>query len=120
MTVRIAGYELECDVDENAGPQNVDLGMTVYHPESFSDEDILKIRDATLLEEVALDYNEQPVVVRRYNLIGWRAIEQVRFGLCFRWQTYRTTDIEQLRQDNEDLTQALLELAEIIGGGENG
>ena len=87
-----------------------------YSDYEMSDEELLSLRSAALLEELEVNYGKVGGVIATYNLVGWKAIEN-RNGLRVRWQTYRTTDLEALKQENEDLTQALLELAEIVGGG---
>ena len=81
--------------------------------DELSDEQISEIKNATLLQK--LDDRDQSVD-GEYRLIGWRFIENTNNGIRVSWQTYVVTDVEQLRQDNEDLTSAILELAAIIGG----
>ena len=75
------------------------------------------IKNAETLERLNMNYGEEIGVLATYHLIEWKKVEKVRYGIKFAWQTYSATDMEQLKQDNEDLTAALLELAAIVGGG---
>ena len=88
-------------------------------------EDVEEILDADSIG--VLDNNG--VLVGDYALIKWRRIELVDGGVQILWQTYVVgevntlkeriaaleSDNSSLRQENEDLTDALLELAEIVG-----
>ncbi len=112
--VRIAGLEIEASVVYNAGPSNADIEIKITG--GVDDETLNLLKNATELEDLEVDYGEIKGVRGTYQLFGWRKIENVRDGLRISWQTYRTTDIEQIKQDNEDLTQAVLELAQIVGG----
>lgn len=94
--------------------------LSVPSTVTLTDEEMLEIRDASLIEEIAVDYGEPGEAIASYNLVGWISVSKVWDGIHFMWQTYRSTDINQIKQDNEDLTQAVLELAAIIGGGANG
>lgn len=78
------------------------------------DEDITSVLNATEITEIANDTGETLGV---YSLVKWRGMEKSGMDLVVLWQTYVLDDINQVKQDNEDLTQALLELAEIVGGG---
>ena len=119
--VRIANRLLDCIVNYSAGEDGADIEIRVK--EELTDEDILAIRDAEFLEEMEVNYGEVKDVIGKYVLVGWKSIIKGWDGLRFCWQTYRTTDLDEMKkqlekatQDNEDLTQALLELAEIVGG----
>lgn len=119
--VRIANRLLDCIVNYSAGEGGADIEIRVK--EGLTDEDILAIRDAEFLEEMEVNYGEVKDVIGKYVLVGWKSIIKGWDGLRFCWQTYRTTDLDEMKkqlekatQDNEDLTQALLELAEIVGG----
>ena len=114
--IRIADMLFEADVDLI----NETIEVTIPKDYSLTDAQIESLKDAKTLERLEMEYGKEIGVMVTYNLIEWRKVEKVRQGMRFAWQTYRSTDIEQIRQDNEDLTQALLELAEIIGGGANG
>ena len=114
--VRIDGKTYDCSPNYHAGESGADIEIAFPLGYEMSDEELLSLRSAALLEELEVDYGKVGGVIATYNLVGWKAIEN-RNGLRVRWQTYRTTDLEALKQENEDLTQALLELAEIVGGG---
>lgn len=115
--IRIAGKTFDCPINYFAGEQNADIEITLPTDVKLTDDEILSLKNATLLEELEVNYGEVKGVLGSYNLVGWKAVENTWNGIRFRWQTYRTTDLEALKQENEDLTQALLELAEIVGGG---
>lgn len=117
MTVRIANRILECEANYHAGEQNADVEITISPQVTLTDEDIFAIKDAKVLEEITYDGYNKPVVCGIYNLVGWKYIKTTRFGVCFGWQTYRTTDLDVLKEENETLTEAILELAQIVGGG---
>lgn len=111
---RINGTVFNGYLNYTAGQSGADIEAKI---EGGVDEDtLIMLKNATLLEDLIVEYGEVKGVRGTYQLFGWRKIENVRDGLTISWQTYRTTDIEKLKQDNEDLTQALLELAEIVGG----
>ena len=114
--VRIAGRTYDCPINYNAGPESADIEIVVPKSASLSDEDVAAIKNATEMEEVDYNFGSEVGVIGTYALVGWKLVENLYNGTRFRWQTYRTTDIEKIKQDNEDLTQALLELAEIVGG----
>lgn len=117
--VRIGGITLNADVSYSAGENGGDIEIVIPYNVQLTDEQLTSIRDAETLEELDVNFGVENGVIGTYVLLGWRAIEKGYNGLRIRWQTYRTTDIEQLKQDNEDLTAALLELAALIGGGNN-
>lgn len=101
-----------------AGASGADIEAKIEG--GVDEETLIALKNATLLEDLEVDYGEIKGVRGTYQLFGWRKIENVRDGVRISWQTYRTTDIEQIKQDNEDLTQAVLELAQIVGGDANG
>lgn len=111
--VRIADMRFDADVEYNGET----VAVTIPKEKHLTDEQIAAIKNATTLERLDMNYGEEIGVIATYNLIGWKKVEVVRFGTRFVWQTYSLTDMEKLRQENEDLTAALLELAAIVGGG---
>lgn len=112
---RIEGIVFDGYLNYTAGASGADIEAKI---EGGVDETVLnKLKNATILEDLDVEYGEVKGVRGVYQLFGWRKVENVRGGLTVSWQTYRTTDIEKIKQDNEDLTKALLELAQIIGGG---
>jgi len=113
--IRIAGLIFNSVPNYHAGDSGADIEVKIFG--GVDEETLLLLKNATMLEDLTVEYGEVKEVRGTYQLFGWRKIENVRDGLTISWQTYRTTDIESLRQENEDLTQALLELAEIVGGG---
>lgn len=96
-------------------------------PMGLTEEQLIAIRDAKMIEIVN---NEE--LVAQYTLVNWSAIEKVGNGIQFTWQTFYADDVDTMKQQissltaqleeanaaNEELTVALLELAEIIGGEE--
>ena len=117
--VRIGNITFDC----TANYSNADVEIIIPISHEITDEELLTLKNSTLLEEVEVNYGEETGTIATYALCGWKSMERVYGGTRIRWQTYRTTDIEPLKeqlklaqQDNEDLTQALLELAEIVGG----
>ena len=101
-----------------SGEENADLVVDIFS--ELTDEDICAIKNASEIEELSEVYGALGEVYATYSIIGWRSVTKMRNEVRFYLQTYRTTDITQLRQDNEDLTAAILELAAIIGGDGNG
>lgn len=104
-------------VNLHAGETGSDIEVIIPVDVPVSDDDLMDLKGATVLEDLIVEYGEVKGVRGTYSLCGWQSIENTRLGLRIRWQTYRSTDINQLRQENEDLTAALLELAAIVGGG---
>lgn len=113
--IEIANMRFDASVERRDG----EVG-TLINGIKCTDDIVAGIRDAKELKEITISLDGKESVLSLYNLIEWKSIENVGSGILFKWQTYRTTDIEQIKQDNEDLTQALLELAEIVGGDANG
>ena len=101
-------------------------GLSARFAANTSDEDILALKNAELLEELDSD---GVTVIASYHLTGWRRVEVILGGIKILWDTISNQEVdelkaqmqdiqdenERLRQDNEDLTAALIELAEIIG-----
>lgn len=110
--VRIAGMTFDTDIEINGET----VEATIPNEYDLSDEQVETLKNAKKLERLDMNYGKEVGVLASYNLVDWRKVEKERYGMRFGWQTYRTTDVDQLKQDNEDLTQALLELAEIVGG----
>lgn len=122
MLIRICGKDYEGRVFYNANVQG-DVSAIFYG--ELDKEDVEEILDADSIG--VLDNNG--VLVGDYALIKWRRIELVDGGVQILWQTYVVgevntlkeriaaleSDNSSLRQENEDLTDALLELAEIVG-----
>lgn len=115
--IRIAGYTIDSNVNYRAGESGADIEIMVPFNTALTDEDITALKNATLIEELRNSYGTVGDVISEYVLVGWKAIERTPKGIFFRWQTYRTTDLDALRQENEELTEAILELAQIVGGG---
>lgn len=118
--VRIAGRTLPGYVTYLSGVQDADIELLVPYEAGLTSDDIAAIQSAETLEEFALNHGEVGETIGVYHLYTWQSVGKNAGGYRFRWQTYRTTDINQLKQDNEDLTQAVLELAQIVGGDSNG
>ena len=119
--IRVAGLTLDGYIRYVQGEKYAELELRISRDRSMTDEEIASVKNAEQLEEFILEYGQEGDTIGTYNLYGWRRIVKDWDGsTIISWQTNRTTDIEQLRQDNEDLTQAILELAEIVGGEENG
>ena len=126
----ICGHTFSGSVNTRAG--NDARAIAVVVPEDTSEAVIDEIKNGSLLE--VLDRDGQ--VTARYQLTGWRSIAKVYAGIQLTWNTISTDEVDELKkdvqalqeenerleQDNaqkardiEDLTQAVLELAEIIG-----
>jgi hypothetical protein len=114
--VRIAGKM----IDTFATYSDADIEIIVPNGADMSDEEVLEIRNADLVEEISDDFGKIGGVIASYVLLGWKSVERLGRDMRFRWQTYRSTDLDQMKKDNEDITQAILELAAIIGGDGNG
>ena len=80
----------------------------------LTDAEITVVLNAKEIAEVDNGTGETLSV---YSLIKWRGMEKRGEDLAVLWQTYIHDDVESLKTDNEDLTQAVLELAAIVGGG---
>lgn len=115
--VRVGGYEFNENFTYQVG--YADATITLDCRFQLTDEQILALKEAKLLEAFGYNFGEERPVAS-FALVGWKAIENTSAGQRITWQTYKLADIADLKQDNEDLTQALLELAEIVGGGANG
>jgi hypothetical protein len=115
---KIDGTTFDGYLNYRAGSSCADIEAKIIG--GVDDETLGRLKDATLLEDLLVEYGEVKKVRGTYQLFGWRRIENAEDGLIISWQTYRTTDIEQMKRDNEDLTQAILELAAIVGGDGNG
>lgn len=125
----IHGHTFSGSVNTRAG--NDARAIAVLIPYDTDDAVINDIKDATLLE--VLDGGN---VVAQYRLTGWRRIAKVFGGIQIMWNTISTDEVDELKaqvaalqaeneqlerdnlqkaQDLEDLTQAVLELAELLG-----
>ena len=126
--IRIAGFDIDSGINYNPDGQYAEIELVIPASANLADEDIMKIRDATLLEEVFIEYGETETYVGSYALFGWRRMQREWDGsMNIAWQTGRMTEIDSLRdelakakQENKELTDALLELANIVGGTEIG
>ena len=112
-------------------PLNYERGIGVVIPSDTPVDVISELQNATLLE--ILDQKTEEVV-GSYKLIEWRSYEKVYYnnhhGIALEWTTINNDDILKLQKrvdeletanaflsdENQTLTDALLELAEIIGG----
>lgn len=111
--IKIAGLKIDGRVNYVVGDANADIGVFIPNTVKLTDKQILAITQADTLEEIAVEFGVEMGVVAKYHLITWRSFTNFPDGYRFKWQTYRTTDIE-------DLTQAVLDIANVVGGGENG
>lgn len=123
--VRIAGMVFDAAVDYFMG-ENADIQLEIPYNYSLSEAQMKSIRDADVLEELEYSYGQAGEVIGSYSLVGWKKIERTMRGHRFAWQTYRITEVEDLKrklaqaqQENEDLTEAVLELASIVGGNDD-
>ena len=80
----------------------------------LSDAEITDVLNAKEIREVN-DFTQETIAI--YALVHWRGMERNGNDLTVLWQTYVHDDVESLKTDSEDLTQAVLELAAIVGGG---
>lgn len=112
--IRINGNTYEGQVVYNANYRG-DVSATFIG--GLEDSEIFPILSATEISVIKDDTQETLAV---YSLVKWRAMEKVENNLVITWQTYVINELDSIKQDNEDLTQAVLELAEIVGGSNNG
>ena len=112
--IKINGKEYSGTVLFNS---NVHGDVSATFVGGLEPDEINDVLSATELFEIADDTKETLSV---YSLIKWRSMERIGNNLKILWQTYVLNEVESIRQDNEDLTQALLELAQIVGGDTNG
>ncbi len=118
--VRIANMIIPGYISYIVGDENADIELIIPDSVGLSQEQMQSVMTADTLEDIAENNGEAGDVIGVYHLLIWRSVTRIMGGYRFRWQTYRSTDISQIKADNEDLTQALLELAEIVGGNANG
>ena len=111
--VRIAEREYRTNAIYQANVGDATVSLEIY--DAVSDEDMVALKNATLLEAFT-DIGGAETLVGSYALVAWKSFEKTMRGYRFVWQTYQATEIDALRQENEDLTAALLELAAIVGG----
>lgn len=111
-------------------PLNYEKGIGVVIPEDTSKDVITELQEATLLE--ILDEKTEETV-GTYRLTGWRKIEHVYsngyHGISLLWTTVNLDVVSQLEErieelkginqslteENATLTDAILELAAIVG-----
>lgn len=79
----------------------------------LTDSEITAVLNA---KEIAETDNRTGETLSIYSLVKWRGMEKRDDSLVVLWQTYIHDDVNSLKADNETLTQAVLELAAIIGG----
>ena len=106
---RIADLLLDGSIAVDVEGNTPHIDFTVPLSRELTDEEIVAIKNASLIEEVETNYGEVGNVVSSYNISGWISVRKGWNGTCFTWNTCRLSDLE-------DLTQAVLELAEIVGG----
>ena len=125
---RIAGHVFEGAI--NFCALNSGKGIAVVVPADTSVSVMEQLKNATLIE--VLDAGDE--VIGSYRLTGWRKMETVNAngepGMMITWSTVNLDELDtlkdkvtaleaenaQLQTDNADLTAAIFELAEIIGG----
>ena len=125
---RIAGHVFEGAI--NFCALNSGKGIAVVVPADTSVSVMEQLKNATLIE--VLDTGDE--VIGSYRLTGWRKMETVNAngepGMMITWSTVNLDELDtlkdkvtaleaenaQLQTDNADLTAAIFELAEIIGG----
>lgn len=106
--------------------------VDVVVPIETSTEVLEELKEADHLDLIG-DFGD---VIGTYRLTEWIAMEKVydgsRSGIAIRWNTVTLDEVDRLKQEIEDLrsqnadlteennilTDALLELAEVIGGEE--
>lgn len=128
--VRIAGYLFEGRPVFNAGYNRRGIGFVV--PLDTSNAIIEDLKNATSLE--VLDRNN--IITATYRLCEWNSIERIftngHSGIAITWVTVTLDETDQLKQEiaelretnesllseNSLLTDALLELADIVGNEE--
>ena len=122
--IRIAGFEYMGQVRFHTGPSFTDIETFIPDRYSLTDNLFRELMNADMLETLAINpETKREEVVGRYNLITWRAAERIAGGIKMSWQTYKETDLLDLKErldeaetENSDLTDAVIELAAIIGG----
>lgn len=132
--VRISGKTFEGVVSLKTGEAGAEIEVLFEQADAITDEDLIAMKNATLLEDLVVNYGEVTGVRGSYALYGWRSIRTTTSGkLQISWQTYQTTDVSEMQsriaeleeqlaaaiEENEVLEDALLELAEIIGNADS-
>lgn len=112
--IRIADHEFETNATYEVN--TADATVSVKLVGSYTDDDLNELKNAKLLEAIT-SVGGEDMVVGSYVLVAWKSVEKTHDGYRLVWQTYQTTELDKLKQENEDLTQAVLELAAIVGGG---
>lgn len=105
--VRVAGYEYDLDAAVQVNLSDANIVMDVYR--ELKDDELLALKSAALLETYTT-IDEEEKRVGSYALVAWKSFEKTGRGYQIVWQTYRTEDIESIKD-------AILELAAIVGGG---
>lgn len=125
--IRVANKTYNGAVSLRAGEAGSEIEVLFEDGDLLTDEDLIAMKNATLLEDLVENYGEVSGIRGSYALYGWRSIRYVVPGkVKVSWQTYQTTDIDELKEqlraaqeENEVLEDALLELAEIIGNADS-
>lgn len=120
--VRIDGRIYNGNVIYRMDDEHADISALLTKEEGFTDEEVMALQTASLLEELIVNYGVVEGVLNRFNLTGWRSVQRKMTGILFVWQTYKVTEIDTLKEqlaaaqeENKALEDALVELADIVG-----
>lgn len=118
--LRVAGHIFDGIVNVGCGPARRDVAIVV--PEDTSFEVLEELKNAKKIEQ--LDENAE-LVMETFTLTSWSRMERVASnfhnGIAVYWHVLHEDDFDNLKTqvnnlaiDNEDLLNAILELAEMI------
>ena len=123
---RIAGHTFKGQVNLRAG--NDARAISVVIPADTEMTTVAELQEARTIE--VMDGQEE--VVGTYRLINWKRVEHLSNGIQLMWSTISTDEIDalnarievlekentELRAENEDLSEAVVELAALVANGE--
>ena len=130
MTTKICNYVFDGRPSFNIGYNRRCVDFVV--PSDTTNEVIEELKEADSLELI----NSKGVTEGTYRLTDWVGVERVfsngHSGIAIRWNTVTLDEVDELKdqisslqaenerllEENSTLTDALLELAELVGGEE--
>lgn len=127
--IHVLGYKINGSLSYQNGDQFAELSLYIPADSGLGENDFDKIRKATSIADVLMDFGEEKETIGRYSLFGWLRVERDPYGgHTITWQTNRLTDVDDLKsrveillaendmlkQENAEKDDALMELASIV------
>ena len=113
--IRIDGKEYNGQIRYFNGDMGANVEAVIMFSKPYTEADIDKLKSASFAEVIVNKQGNDTDITESYILFGWTSVrKRGETSIIISWQTYRDTDISEIKSEGEDLAEAVMELAELV------